>query len=102
MEIVDNSEVFNVLMANFSKAFDCLYHVLLITNPEAYCFDLKSMRLNQQYFQTEQYFQTKQYFQTENIYKVRNAYSSYKEYFYGILQRVNLCPFIGSLIFFPG
>lgn len=75
MEIVDNSEEFNVLMANFSKAFDCLYHVLLITNFEAYCFDLKSMRLNQQCFQTEQYFQT------ENIYKVRNAYGSYKEYF---------------------
>ena len=32
-----------------SKAFDCLYHDLLIGKPDAYGLDLKSMKLVQQY-----------------------------------------------------
>ena len=38
------------LIRNLSKAFDCLHHGLLITKLDAYDFDVKSVKLIQQYF----------------------------------------------------
>ena len=37
-------------MRNLSKAFDCLHHGLLITKLDARDFDIKSVKLIQQYF----------------------------------------------------
>ena len=48
-ESVDNIGMFGAFMTDLSKAFDCLHHELLIAKPDANGFDLKSMRLIQQY-----------------------------------------------------
>ena len=45
----DNSGAFGALMTDLSKAFDCLHHGLLIAKLDAYGFDVKSVKLIQQY-----------------------------------------------------
>ena len=47
-ESVDNGGAFVALMMDFSKAFDCLHHGLLIAKLDTYGFDIKSVKLNQQ------------------------------------------------------
>ena len=46
---VDNGLAFDALMTDLSKAFDCLHHELLIAKLDAYGFDIKSVKLTQQY-----------------------------------------------------
>ena len=48
-ESVDSGGAFGALMTDLSKAFDCLHHELLIAKPDAYGFDIKSVKLIQQY-----------------------------------------------------
>ena len=48
-ESVDNGGAFGALMTNLSKTFDCLHHELLIAKLDAYSFDIKSLKLIQQY-----------------------------------------------------
>ena len=67
--------MFDALMTDLSKAFDCLHHELLIAKLDAYGFDIKSVESIQQYFSNR-----------KQRVKVRNAYSSWKEMFNGILQ----------------
>ena len=81
---MDNGGAFGALMADLSKAFDCLYHGLLIAKLVAYGFDIKSIKLIQQYLPNG-----------KQRVKVGNAYSSWKYIFYGIPQGAIL----GSLIF---
>ena len=45
----DNGGAFGALMTDLSKAFDCLHHELLIAKLDAYGFDIKSVKLTQQY-----------------------------------------------------
>ena len=52
-ESVDSGGAFGALMTDLSKAFDCLHHKLLITKLDAYGFDIKSVKLIQNTFQTE-------------------------------------------------
>ena len=47
-ESVDNDGAFGALMIDLSKALDCLHHGLLIAKIDAYCFDIKSVKLIQQ------------------------------------------------------
>ena len=46
---MDNGGGFGALMTDLSKAFDYLHHELLIAKLEAYGFDIKSVKLIQQY-----------------------------------------------------
>ena len=46
---VDNGGTFGALMTDLSRAFDCLHHGLLIAKLHAYGFDMKSVKLIQQY-----------------------------------------------------
>ena len=48
-ENVDNDGVFGALITDFSKAFDCLHHGLLIAKLDTNGFDVKSVKLIQHY-----------------------------------------------------
>ena len=48
-ESVNNGGTFGALMTDLSKAFDCLHHELLIAKLDAYGFDIKSVKIIQQY-----------------------------------------------------
>ena len=83
-ESVDNGGAFGALMTDFSKAFNCLHHGLLIAKLDAYDFDIQSVKLIQQYLSNR-----------KRRVKIGNAYSSWKEIFYGIPQG----SILGLLIF---
>ena len=70
---MDNSEAFYALMTNLCKAFDCLYHGLLIAKLDAYGFDIKLVKLVQQCLSNG-----------KQRSKVGNIYSSWIYIFYGI------------------
>ena len=44
-EATDNSKVFGALLADLSKAFDCLSHDVLIAKWHAYGLDLASLKI---------------------------------------------------------
>ena len=83
-ESVDSGGPFGALMTDLSKAFDCLHHELLIAKLDAYGFDIKSVKLIQQYLSNR-----------KQRVKVGNTYSSWKDIFYGIPQE----SILGSSIF---
>ena len=85
-ESVDSGGAFGVLMSDLSKAFDRLHHELLIAKLDAYCFDIKSVKLIQQYLSNR-----------KQRVKVGNAYSSWKDIFYGIPQGSILGPLIFNI-----
>lgn len=45
----DNNKAFVALLTNFSKAFDCLSHDLLIAKLHAYSLDLASLNILKDY-----------------------------------------------------
>ena len=63
-ESVDSGGAFGAFMTDLSKAFDCLHHELLIAKLDAYGFDIKSVKLIQQYLSNR-----------KQRVKVGNAYS---------------------------
>ena len=69
-ENVDSTGAFGTLMTDLSKAFDCLHNELLIAKLDGYCFDIKSVKLIQQYLSNR----------NQRV-KVGNAYSSWKKNF---------------------
>ena len=70
-ESVDNGGVFGAIMTDLSKAFDCLHHELLITKLDAYGFDIKSVKLIQQYLSNR-----------KQRVKAGNAYISWNQIFH--------------------
>ena len=64
---VDNGGTFDAPMTDLSKAFECLHHELLIAKLGTCGFDIKSVKLIQQYLSN-----------TKQRVKVGNAYSSWK------------------------
>ena len=66
-ESVDSGGEFGALMTDLYKAFDCLHHELLAAKLDAYGFDIKSVKLIQQYLSNKK----------QRI-KVGNTYSSWK------------------------
>ena len=66
-ESVDSGGVVGAPMADLFKAFDCLHHELLNAKLDAYGFDIKSVKLIQQYLSNR-----------KQGLKVGNAYSSWK------------------------
>ena len=45
MEVVHNGKVFGILLADLSKAFDCLSHELMFAKLPAYGFSVSALRL---------------------------------------------------------
>ena len=68
-ESVDSGGAFGALMIDLSKAFDCLHHELLIAKLDVYGFDIKSVKLIQQYLSNR-----------KQRVKVGNAYSSWRHF----------------------
>ena len=87
-ESLDNGGVFDPLMTDFSKTFGCLHHGLLIAKLDAYGFDIKLVKLNQQYLSNR-----------KQSVKVGNAYNSWKYIFDGIPQGLILGPLIFNVFF---
>ena len=85
-ESVDDGGAFGAFMTDHSKAFNCLHHKLLIANLDAYGFDIKSVKLIQQFFSNR-----------KQKVELGNAYSSWKETFYGIPQGSVLGPLIFTI-----
>ena len=83
---MDNGGTFDAPMTDLSKAFDFLHHELLIAKLDACGFDIKSVKLIQQYLSNR-----------KQRVKVGNAYSSWKDIFYGIPQGSILGPLIFNI-----
>ena len=85
-ESVDSGGAFGAFMTDLSKAFDCLHHELLIAKLDAYGFDIKSMKLIQQYLSNR-----------KQRVKEGNTYSSWKEIYYEIPHGSILGPLIFNI-----
>ena len=81
---VDNKKVFAALLTNFSKAFDCLSHDLLIAKLNAHRFRMVVLRLTQNYLSN---WKPKS--------KINTEFSSWEDILFGVPQGFIL----GSLLF---
>ena len=71
----DKGKAFGVLLTDFSKAFQCLSHELIIAKLNAYGFRLSVMKLNQSYLA-----------ERKQRTKLNQAYSSWEEILLGVPQ----------------
>ena len=83
----DNGGVFEALMTDLSKAFDCLLHELLIAKLHAFGFHKKSLKLVQNYLSNRQ----------QRV-KINDSYSSRREILYGVPQGSILVPLLFNII----
>ena len=83
---MDNGGDIGAPMTHLSKAFDCLHQEPLIAELDAYGFDIKSVKLIQQYLSNR-----------KQRVKVGNTYSLWKQIFYGTPQESILGPLIFNI-----
>ena len=81
---VDNSGEFGTLVADLSRAFDCLLHELSIAKLDAYGFDRSSLKLIHTYVSNK-----------KQRLKINGRYSSWSE----VLFKVPLGSILGPLLF---
>ena len=72
---VDNKKTFGTLLTDLSKAFDCLFHDLLLAKLNAYGFSLPALRLMQSYLSNKKQ-------RTE----INSEFSSWEEILFGVPQ----------------
>ena len=72
---VDNKKTFGTLLTDLSKAFDCLFHDLLLAKLNAYGFSLPTLRLMQSYLSNKKQ-------RTE----INSEFSSWEEILFGVPQ----------------
>ena len=72
------------VLTDFSKAFDCLNHNLLIAKLNAYCFDNNAIKFIYDYLK-----------ERKQRTKVNNSYSAWKDLQYGVPQG----SILGALLF---
>ena len=80
---VDKGKVFDALLTDLSKAFDCLPHELIIAKLNAYGFKLPALKLMHSYLSHR-----------KQRTKVNHAYSSWDEILFGIPQGSILGPIL--------
>ena len=85
-ESADNGRAFGAPMTDLSRTFKCLHHWPLITRRDAYGFDIKPVKLIQQYIS-----------KIKLRVKEGNAYSLWKEFFCGISQGSILVLFVSNI-----
>ena len=73
--MVDKGKAFRVLLADMSKAFDCLSQGLIIAKLNAYGFSLPALKLMQSYLS-----------ERKQRIKINQAYSSWEEILFGVPQ----------------
>ena len=83
---IDNKKYFGALVTDFSKAFDCLSHDLLIAKLNAYGFSIKSLRFIQSYLSNR-----------KQRTKINIQYSAWEEIVYGIPQGSILGPLLFNI-----
>ena len=72
---VDRSKVFGALLADLSKALDCLNHDLLIAKLNAYRFSLPALRLIHYYLLNR-----------KQRTRINNCYNTWMEIVFGVIQ----------------
>ena len=82
-QCLDNGGVSGALLANLSKAFDCILHDLLIAKLEAYGFDYNSLQTLQSYLSNR-----------KQRTKINGAFSKYCEILFGVPQGSILGPLL--------
>ena len=81
--IVDKRKCFGALLKDWSKAFDCLSHELLIAKLHAYGFELSAIKLIQSYLSNR-----------KQRTKINATYSSWQEILFGVPQGSILGPLL--------
>ena len=81
--VVDNGGIFEALLIDFSKVFDCIPHDLIIAKLAAYGFDTNALKLIQNYLSN-----------WKQRVKVNTAYNIWKDIYYGVLQGSILGPLL--------
>ena len=81
---MDKGGISEAILTNLSKAFDCIFHGLLIAKPAAYGFDYQSLRIMENFLSNRQ-----------QRTKINNAFNRYSEIIYVVLQR----SILGHLLF---
>ena len=80
---MDKAGISGAILTDLSKAFDCIFHGLLIAKPAAYGFDYESLRIMEGFLSNRQ-----------QRTKINNAFSRYSEITYGIPQGSILDPLL--------
>ena len=80
---VDKGKVFDALLTDLSKAFDCLDHELLTAKLNAYGFTLSALRLINDYLSNR-----------KQRTKIENTYSTWLDIIFGVPQGSILGPLL--------